>query len=215
MGAHDGQPAPTTCDRGCRADGPAYRADWVVFRAGGPSTADVGMIVRASHSSNEVLGLTHLLTGRLEHLPKLQLTWRDRRRSQRGPPVRSAGLRKWPFVRSSNAETGPPRTGEQRNRGYTSVICQTYWCKLVLPKSKPRSAYDQPWWPQCAESFAKNDIDMAGFPRLDRSTSQRSWPLLGYAMRDLGNPLVVAAAPSAPAATEPTRMRGPRWGRRY
>jgi hypothetical protein len=43
----------------------------------------------------------------LKHLPKLQLTWRDRRRLRRGPPVRSAGLRKWPFVRSTNAETGP------------------------------------------------------------------------------------------------------------
>jgi hypothetical protein len=72
-----------------------------------------------------------------------------------------------------------------------------------------------------AERFAENDIDMAVLPDLTDQHLKGLGVSLGRrlkmlrAMRDLGNPLVVAAAPSEPAATEPTRTRGPRWVRRY
>jgi membrane fusion protein, multidrug efflux system len=61
-----------------------------------------------------------------------------------------------PFVRSSKPIVAPDRapadqTARQRNRGYTSVICQTYWFKLVLPKSKPRSGDGDPWGPVAVE----------------------------------------------------------------
>jgi hypothetical protein len=72
-----------------------------------------------------------------------------------------------------------------------------------------------------AERSAENDIDMAVLPDLTDQHLKDLGVSLGRrlkmlrAMRDLGNPLVVAAAPSAPTATEPTRTRGPRWVRRY
>jgi SAM domain (Sterile alpha motif) len=75
--------------------------------------------------------------------------------------------------------------------------------------------------PEYAERFAENDIDMAVVPDLTDQPLKDLGVSLGHrlkmrrAMRDLGNPLVVAAAPSAPAATEPTRTRGPRRVRRY
>jgi SAM domain (Sterile alpha motif) len=72
-----------------------------------------------------------------------------------------------------------------------------------------------------AERFAENDVDTAVPPdltvqhRKDLGVSLgRRSKMLG-AMRDLGNRLVVAAGPSAPAATEPTRTCGPRRVRRY
>ena len=68
------------------------------------------------------------------------------------------------------------------------------------------------------ERFAENDIEMAVFRGLD--PSQRFWRLLGHrlkvlrAVRDLGNPWVVAAALSAPAAAELAGTRGLPWVRR-
>ena len=71
------------------------------------------------------------------------------------------------------------------------------------------------------ESFAENDVDVAVLPdltdqhRKDLAVSLGHWSKTLRAMRDLGNRLVVAPAPSAPAATEPTRTRGARRVRRY
>jgi hypothetical protein len=132
--------------------------------------------------------------------------------------------------------TGPAdRRARQRTRGYMRVISQTYCCKLALSKSKPLPGHDQPWWPQCdklrtgsinsahpsTRRGLGNDIDMAVLP--DVTDQHRKdlgvWPGHGLkmlrAMRDPGDPLVVAAMPSAPPATEPTRTRGTRWVRRY
>jgi hypothetical protein len=63
---------------------------------------------------------------------------------------RSAGLRKWPLFGLQKPigvpDRGPAdRRAKLRHRGYTSVICQTYWCNLVLPKYKSWSGHDQPW----------------------------------------------------------------------
>jgi class 3 adenylate cyclase len=62
-----------------------------------------------------------------------------------------------------------------------------------------------------AERFAENDIDMAVLPDLTDQHLKDLGVSLGHrlkmlrAIRDLGGDSVVVAAPSAPAATEPTR----------
>ena len=71
-----------------------------------------------------------------------------------------------------------------------------------------------------AERFTENDIDTAVLPDLTDQHRKDLGVSLGHrskmlrAMRDLANRLVVAPAPSGPAATEPTRTRGPRRVRR-
>ena len=71
------------------------------------------------------------------------------------------------------------------------------------------------------ERFTRNDMDMAFLPDLtdqhlkDLGVGLRHGLKMLHAMRDLGNPLVVAAAPSAPPVTEPTRTRDTRWVQRY
>jgi hypothetical protein len=69
-----------------------------------------------------------------------------------------------------------------------------------------------------AERFAENDIDTAILPDLTDQHLKGLGVSLGNrskmlrAMRDLGNHLVVAAAPTA---SEPNRTRDSRWVRHY
>ena len=69
-----------------------------------------------------------------------------------------------------------------------------------------------------AERSTENDIDTAVLPDLTDQHRKDLGVSLGHrskmlrAMRDLANGLVVAAAPSGPAAAEPTRTRGPHSG---
>ena len=72
-----------------------------------------------------------------------------------------------------------------------------------------------------AERSSKNDIDRAVLPDLTDQHRKDLGVSLGHrskmlrAMRDLASRLVVAAAPSGPAATEPIRTCGPRRVRLY
>jgi SAM domain (Sterile alpha motif) len=72
-----------------------------------------------------------------------------------------------------------------------------------------------------AERFAENDIIMTVLLDLTDQHLEDLGVSLGHrlkmlrAMRDLGNPLVVAAAPSATRCVRANPTRGPRWVRCY